>query len=341
MASLLAAQCSTHCFGEAPPELPFLLSRKSASKQILRFMSKIKPAKKWKWWFAVLAAGPGWVVLGAKKQLMALCCHLLLQRTEPPFANANEPIHMYITGFGYAFPASALILAAIFIFTSQIKINVTDAYSGSLSWSNFFSCLTHRHPRRVIYIFLNVGIVLALMEGNMFSVLGTILEFYSNVAVAWIGAIVADLVINKPLLKLSPSYIEFKRARLYNFNPIGFGAMLIASIVSVATFFGAFGPWSDVDANPILTIRRIFFREHLSISAIERRTSLSRNTVKKWLWGAGRYRATYCSPRHRQADTIARRSEPQQRSSGPDHVAPTVVGTSRGWSRRESGLGPS
>ena len=30
-------------------------------------------------------------------------------------------------------------------------------------------------------------------------------------------------------------------------------------------------------------IRRMFFREHLSISEIERRTSLSRNTIKKWL----------------------------------------------------------
>ena len=30
-------------------------------------------------------------------------------------------------------------------------------------------------------------------------------------------------------------------------------------------------------------IRRMFFREHLSISEIGRRTSLSRNTIKKWL----------------------------------------------------------
>ena len=30
-------------------------------------------------------------------------------------------------------------------------------------------------------------------------------------------------------------------------------------------------------------IRRMFFREHLSVSEISRRTSLSRNTIKKWL----------------------------------------------------------
>ena len=30
-------------------------------------------------------------------------------------------------------------------------------------------------------------------------------------------------------------------------------------------------------------VRRMFYREHLSISEIRRRTSLSRNTIKKWL----------------------------------------------------------
>jgi transposase len=30
-------------------------------------------------------------------------------------------------------------------------------------------------------------------------------------------------------------------------------------------------------------VRRMFFREHHSISEIGRRTSLSRNTIKKWL----------------------------------------------------------
>lgn len=30
-------------------------------------------------------------------------------------------------------------------------------------------------------------------------------------------------------------------------------------------------------------IRRMFYREHLPISEIQQRTSLSRNTIKKWL----------------------------------------------------------
>lgn len=194
-----------------------------------------------------MAAGPGWVILGASKQLMGSFFSSLAVSHGTALADANQPVHMYIAAFGYVFPSAgiALTVAALFIFLSQIKINVTNAYSGSLSWSNFFSRLLHVHPGRVIYIFFNVGIALALMEANMFSILGTILGFYSNVAVAWIGAVVADLVINKPILKLSPSYLEFKRAHLYNFNPVGFGAMSIASVISVAAFFGTFGPYGS------------------------------------------------------------------------------------------------
>lgn len=33
-------------------------------------------------------------------------------------------------------------------------------------------------------------------------------------------------------------------------------------------------------------IRRMHFREHLTISEIQRRTSLSRDTIKKWLRGS-------------------------------------------------------
>ena len=46
--------------------------------------------------------------------------------------------------------------------------------------------------------------------------------------------------INKPL-GLSPPGIEFKRAHLYDINPVGVGAMGIASLLSVAAFIGLFG----------------------------------------------------------------------------------------------------
>jgi signal transduction histidine kinase len=92
----------------------------------------------------------------------------------------------------------------------------------------------------VVWLVFNVSIALLLMELGVFETLEAVLGLYSNVAIAWIGAIVADLVINKPL-KLSPSYIEFKRAYLYNFNPVGFGSMAVASVIAMVAFVGLLG----------------------------------------------------------------------------------------------------
>src|SRR4029078_2542679 len=124
---------------------------------------------------------------------------------------------------------------------SQLKINVTNAYAGSLAWSNFFSRLTHSHPGRVVCVVFNPLIALVLMEMNVFQALGHVLGLYSNIAIAWIMAVVAALVINKPL-GLSPAGIEFKRAHLYDVNPVGVGAMALASALSMVAYLGAFGP---------------------------------------------------------------------------------------------------
>jgi len=205
----------------------------------LRFMPQKHKGNAGRWWFAVIAAGPGWVVLGALKQLGGAFLTFFIAGSVG-LKVANEPIRQYLGGFGTFIGAGLMALAVFFIVLSQIKINVVNAYSGSLSWSNFFSRVLHWHPGRVVWIFFNIGIALALMEAGVFGFLNTVLGFYSNVAIAWIGAIVADLVVNKPL-RLSPPVIEFKRAHLYAVNPVGFGAMLVGSVVSIAAFYKAFG----------------------------------------------------------------------------------------------------
>ena len=53
-------------------------------------------------------------------------------------------------------------------------------------------------------------------------------------------AVVADLVVNKPM-GLSPKGIEFKRAHLYDINPVGVGAMALASLLSVTAHLGLYG----------------------------------------------------------------------------------------------------
>src|SRR3954447_3091678 len=222
----------------------------------LRFMPAKTPANARRWWAAVISAGPGWVILGAFKQLGGAFLAFYVA-DEVGLTMAGEPIEQFIGGFDEFLPAGIVVgLAVFFVVLSQVKINVTNAYSGSLSWSNFFSRVLHAHPGRVVWIFFNVAIALTLMEVGVFGFLNTVLGFYSNVAIAWIGALVADLVINKPL-GLSPPIIEFKRAHLHTINPVGFGSMVIASAVSIAAFYNAFGEYAQA-FSPFIAIAIAF-----------------------------------------------------------------------------------
>ena len=63
-------------------------------------------------------------------------------------------------------------LRPLFVVVSQLKINVTNAHAGSLTWSNFFARLTHSHPGRVVWVVFNTLIALVLMELDVFQALG-------------------------------------------------------------------------------------------------------------------------------------------------------------------------
>ena len=80
------------------------------------------------------------------------------------------------------------------------------------------------------------------MEMGISHAVERILGLYSNIALAWIGAVVADLIICKPL-GLSPKGIEFRRAYLYDINPVGVGALLIASVLSMLSYLGFSDSW--------------------------------------------------------------------------------------------------
>ncbi|MDF0377469.1 response regulator [Methylophilus sp. YYY-1] len=229
-------------FGAATAVGVALIPQIGEQVDFLRFMPMRNKENYWRWNLGVLMAGPGWVVLGMLKMLAgALLAYLVFNR-DMPLSSAVNPTHMYWIGFEHVFSNHhvALAVTALFVCVSQLKVNMTNAYAGSLAWSNFFARLTHSHPGRIVWVAFNVMIAIVLMELNVFQALEEILGLYANVAIAWIAAVVADLVINKPL-GLSPKGIEFRRAYLYDINPVGVGAMFIASAVSIAAYTGAMG----------------------------------------------------------------------------------------------------
>jgi purine-cytosine permease-like protein len=229
-------------FGAAMAVGLALITQMGEQADYLRFMPQETPETRRRWWASVLVGGPGWVLPGVVKMLGgAVLAYVAIRHSVPP-DRAIDPNQMYLVAYEYVFPnyGWAVAATAAFVVISQLKINVTNAYAGSLAWSNFFARLTHSHPGRVVWMVFNTLIALMLMELDLFQALGRVLALYSNVAVAWMMVVVADLVINKPL-GLSPPGIEFRRAYLYDINPVGVGAMAIASGLSIAAYVGVFG----------------------------------------------------------------------------------------------------
>jgi purine-cytosine permease-like protein len=209
----------------------------------LRFMPPKTPENSAKWWRAMILAGPGWVIFGALKQIIGLFLAVyLIANIADGAAVANQPVHQFLEIYSDIMPVwLALTLAVILVVISQVKINVTNAYSGSLAWTNSFTRVSRRYPGRLVFLAFNLLIALVLMEANMFDFLNTILGFYANCGMAWIVTVASDIVFNKYLLKLSPKQPEFRRGMLYAVNPVGFGSMVISAGVSILAFFGALG----------------------------------------------------------------------------------------------------
>jgi purine-cytosine permease-like protein len=210
----------------------------------LRFMPPRTPENSRRWWTATLLAGPGWVIFGAIKQIVGMFLAVYIIANIADGADvANQPVHQFLEIYRDIMPGwAALTLAVILVVISQIKINVTNAYSGSLAWTNSFTRVTKHYPGRLVFLGVNLLIALVLMEANMFEFLNTILGFYANCGMAWVVVVASDIVFNKYLLKISPKKPEFRRGMLYAINPVGFGSMLIAAGVSVVDFFGGLGP---------------------------------------------------------------------------------------------------
>lgn len=229
-------------FGAAMTVAMAIIAQMGEQADYLRFMPELTFDNRHRWHIAVLAGGTGWLIMSAVKMLGGVMLAFLAIRQGVPEALAVNPNQMYLTAYGYVFHNVNWVVAATatFVIISQLKINVTNAYAGSLAWSNFFSRLTHSHPGRVVWVIFNTLIALMLMELDLLQVMGRVLGLYSNVAVAWMMAVVADLLINKPM-GWSPKGIEFRRAYLYDINPVGFGAMVISSVFAISDYLGMFG----------------------------------------------------------------------------------------------------
>jgi purine-cytosine permease-like protein len=131
----------------------------------------------------------------------------------------------------------------LFVIVTQLRINVTNVYSGSLAYANFFCRVFHFTPGRQYWVALTSLAGMGLMFGGIFAHLNAVLTFEGVFIMAWVMAVVSDIVINKRLLGLSPRNFLYKRAHTYTFNPVGVVSLFVALAVALPLAFGAAGPF--------------------------------------------------------------------------------------------------
>ena len=229
-------------FGGASAVLLSLVAQIGEQVDFLRFLPEKSKQSRWRWWAALVTAGPGWILFGALKLLLGSFLAYFALTQGVPATLAADPAHMYNLAFSLVFdhPTVSVIVACSFVVICQLKINVANAYAGSLAWSNFFSRVTHNHPGRVVWMVFNVAIALLLMELGIYQTIESMLSVYSVIVLAWLSSVVADLIINKPL-GISPKHIEFRRSHLYDINPVGVVSMFLATFVGFTAHFNWYG----------------------------------------------------------------------------------------------------
>lgn len=128
-----------------------------------------------------------------------------------------------------------------FVLLTQVRINITNVYSGSLALANFFSRAATFVPGRKFWVYTMVALGTLSLFTPILKVVGVVLTFQGVFLFAWVGSLIADIVIVKGWLKIGPSRVEYRRAYLVGMNPVGLWAILIASTIGTLLAFGTIG----------------------------------------------------------------------------------------------------
>ncbi|MCM3584650.1 cytosine permease [Mesobacillus maritimus] len=133
------------------------------------------------------------------------------------------------------------IWGALFTMITQVRINVTNIYSGSLSLSNFFENVFNFKPGRRVWVVVTGVSAIILMLGDIVNHLEAVLTFQGVFLLSWAAVLVSDAIFVKKLLKIGPGYYEARQENLHKWNPVGVGALLISSILGTIAALGFMG----------------------------------------------------------------------------------------------------
>lgn len=144
----------------------------------------------------------------------------------------------------------------LLIIVTQLRINLLNAYSGSISVSNFFSQYKIL-PGRSTWAIIVVIVGTIMMFGDILGNLSLILTFQGVFLISWVGVILGDLLINRKLFGFGPNkgqFIEYRRALARDWNYVGLIPLALSTIIgSILLFGGASGKFGGDIATYIAT----------------------------------------------------------------------------------------
>ncbi|MFD1707069.1 purine-cytosine permease family protein [Siminovitchia sediminis] len=137
------------------------------------------------------------------------------------------------------------VFGALFTILTQLRINITNLYSGSLSLANFFENVFHFKPGRNFWVFFTATAAVISMLLGVMDHLGPLLTFQGVFLFAWAAIVICDAFIVKKVLKIGPDYFEYRQAYLYAWNPVGVISLIISSVVGTIAAFGWMGSFLE------------------------------------------------------------------------------------------------
>lgn len=137
---------------------------------------------------------------------------------------------------------------ALFTMLTQLRINVTNIYSGSLSLSSFFENIFRFTPGRRFWVVVAGVTAIALMLFNITEHVDTLMTFQGVFLLSWAAVLVTDALIVKKLLKIGPTYYVARQEYLHKWNPVGTVSLIVASVIGTIAALGYMGLFLETTA---------------------------------------------------------------------------------------------
>lgn len=129
----------------------------------------------------------------------------------------------------------------VFTMLTQIRINITNIYSSSLSLSSFFENIFGFSPGRRFWVVVSGVVAIILMLGGIVEHLDVAMTFQGVALMSWASILVTDALVVKKWLKIGPGYYESRQRNLYKWNPVGVVALIVPTALGTIAALGYMG----------------------------------------------------------------------------------------------------